>query len=79
MTTCSTSIVLFFFNVYLFLIFLALLGLNCCTGFSSLVAVNRDFSLLAVRGLLFVVASLVQNTGSRARAFQQLQLAGSRV
>ena len=78
MTTCSTSIVLFFFNVCLCLIFLAPLGLNHCTGF-SLVAVNRDYSLLAVLGLLFVVASPVQNTGSRARAFQQLQLAGSRV
>ena len=77
MTTCSTSIVLFFFNVYFF-IFLALLGLHCCTGFFSLAAVNRGYSLVAIHGLLIAVASLDQNTGFRAHGFQQLQLTGSR-
>ena len=44
---------------YLFIIYLVLatLDLHCHTGF-SLVAVSRDYSLVAVHGLLIVVASL---------------------
>ena len=38
--------------------FLAVLGLCCCVGF-SLVVENGDYSLVVVRGLLIVAASLV--------------------
>ena len=38
------------------------LGLPCCTNF-SLVAVSRGYSLVAVHGLLIVVASLVAEHG----------------
>ena len=38
--------------------FLAMLGLRCCTGF-SLIAASGGYSLVAVCGLLVVVASLV--------------------
>ena len=41
---------------------LAVLGLRCCTGF-SLAAEGRQDSLVAVRGLLIVVASLVAGHG----------------
>ena len=44
----------------------------------SLVAASKGFSLVAVRRLLIVVASLLGGTGSRVYGFQQLQLAGSR-
>ena len=44
--------VFFFFLIYLFL---AVLGLCCCMDF-SLVAVSRGYSLVAVCGLLVVVA-----------------------
>ena len=44
------------FLIY-FILFLAVLGLYCCMGF-SLVAVIRGYSLVAVHGLLIVVASL---------------------
>ena len=45
-------------------LFLALLGLRCCTGF-SLVVVLGGCSQVAVFRLLIVVASLVWSTGSR--------------
>ena len=38
-------------------LFLAVLGLHCCSGF-SLVVTSRGYSLVAVHGLLIVVASL---------------------
>ena len=41
----------------MYLLFLAVLGLGCCVGF-SLVAVSRGYSLVE-HGLLIVVASLV--------------------
>ena len=40
-------------------LFLAVLGLHCCMGF-SLVAASGDPSLVAVRRLLVAVASLVE-------------------
>ena len=40
--------------------FLAVPGLRCCVGF-SLVVENGDNSLVVVRGLLIVVASLVEH------------------
>ena len=43
--------------IYLFL-FLVVLGLHCCLGFSVAVA-NRDYSVAVVWGLLIVVASLL--------------------
>ena len=43
--------------IYLFL-FLVVLGLRCCLGFSVVVA-NRDYSVAVVWGLLIVVASLL--------------------
>ena len=44
-----------FLKLYLFL---AVLGLHCCADF-SLVAVSRRYSLVAMRGFLLAVASLV--------------------
>ena len=46
-----------FLNLFLFL---AVLGLWCLTGF-SLVAASGGYSLVAVRRLLFAVASLVEH------------------
>ena len=54
--------------IYLFTLFLAVLDLSCCAGF-SLVAVSRGYSLVAVRGLLIVVASLVPRMGLGHLAF----------
>ena len=52
-----------FSNFYLFIyLFLAMLGLCCCKGF-PLVVVSGRYSLVAVRGLLIVVASLVEEYG----------------
>ena len=49
---------LFFFLIVLFIyIFLAVLGLHCCLGFSLLVT-SGSYSSVAVCGLLIVVASL---------------------
>ena len=45
----------FLFGLFLFLV---VLGLCCCVGF-SLVAANGGYSLVVVCGLLTVVASLV--------------------
>ena len=58
----------FFFKKVLFIYFLAALGLYRCSGFSPIMASDR-YSLVAVQGLLFVVASLLlehrlQNTGA---------------
>ena len=47
----------------IFFIYLAVLGLRWCTGF-SLVAASRGCSLVAVCGLLIAVASFV--VGARA-------------
>ena len=43
-------------------LFLTVLGLRCCVSF-SLDAESRGYSLAAVRGLLIVVASLVEEHG----------------
>ena len=47
-----------------FFLFLAVLGLHCCSGFSLVVA-SRGYSLVAVLGLLIVVASLITEHGCR--------------
>ena len=50
-------------------LFLAVLGLHCCTGF-SLVAVSGGYSLVTVLSLLIVVTSLGWSTGSRVLRLQ---------
>ena len=50
----------FFFNL-----FMVVLGLHFCIGF-SLVVESRSCSLVVVHGLLVVVASLVMELDSRA-------------
>ena len=52
----------FFFLIYLFYLFLAALGLHCCTrAFSS--CGERGLLFVAVCGLLTAVASLVAEHG----------------
>ena len=41
---------------------MAMLGLHCCLGFSS-VAASRGYSLVAVCGLLIAMASVVSERG----------------
>ena len=73
-----------FFLKNRFYLFLVVLGLRCCAwAFSS--CVKRGLLLVAVRGLLIVVASLVVEHGLQVRGFsscgtwaQQLWLLGSR-
>ena len=67
----------FYFNLFVFLFFVAVLGLCCCVrAFSSC----SEWGLLfvAVQGLLIVVASLVAGYRLQACRLQQLQHAGSR-
>ena len=59
---------IFYIIVFTYL-FLAVLGLCCCTGFSLVVA-SGGYSPVAVHGLLIVVASLVAELGSRAHGLQ---------
>ena len=47
--------------IWLYL-FLAVLGLRCCKGFSLVMAIG-GYSLVAVRGLLIAVASLIAEQG----------------
>ena len=52
----------FYKFIYLFILFLAVLGLRCCTwAFSS--SGERGLPFVAVHGLLIVVASLVAEHG----------------
>ena len=53
-----TTISLLFLNIYLF-IFLTVLSLSCCSGF-SLVAAGRSCSVVAVCRLLVEAAPLVE-------------------
>ena len=58
----SLSHFFFFFNINLFILFLAVLGLHCCLrAFSS--CSKQGLLFVAVRGLLIVVASLVAEHG----------------
>ena len=50
-------------------LFLAVLGLRCCTGF-SLVAVSGGYSLVAVLELLIAMASLAVGHGLRVHGLQ---------
>ena len=54
---CNYGLVLFTNLMYLFV---AVLGLHCCRGF-SLVVSNRASSLVAVHGLLTVVVSVAEH------------------
>jgi len=49
-------------NYFFLFHLLAVLGLQCCVGF-SLVAMSRSYSLVAVLGFLILVASLVAEKG----------------
>ena len=55
---CVCLCLLFFLNLILVYLFWVALDLCCCRGFSLVVAC-RGYSLVAVRGLLIAVASLV--------------------
>ena len=63
-----SALKIIFLKIYLFL---AVLGLHCCEGFSLAVA-SRGCSLVAVGRLLIVVASPVAGQGLRALGLQQL-------
>ena len=65
------------FILFLFILFLASLGLRCCAwAFSS--CGKWGLLFVAVCGLLIAVASLASEHGLQARGLQQLWLAGSR-
>ena len=62
------KIILFFFNLFIYL-FLAALGLRCCArAFSS--CGERGLLFVAVHRLLIAAASLVGEHGLQARGFQ---------
>ena len=54
----------FFLSIY---VFLSMLSFCCCAGFSLVVA-SRGYTLVVVRGLLIVVASLVAEHGALGHA-----------
>ena len=63
-------------NFYVFIyLFLAVLGLCCCVGF-SLVASSEGYSPVVVCECLTVVASLVVELGLQTHGGQQLQCTG---
>ena len=74
----SHVLFLFFYEfIYFIYLFLAALGLCCCAqAFSS--CGEWGLLLVAVRGLLIAVASLVAEHGLQAPGLQQLWLVGSR-
>ena len=65
------------FIILFICLFLAVLYLHCCVGF-SLVEVSRGYSLDAEHRLVIVVASLVVEHGVQPYRLQQFQLPGSR-
>ena len=60
-------------------LFLAVLGLCCCLGFSLVAASGGGYSLVAVRGFLIAMLLLLWSTGSRMCRLQELPLLGSRL
>ena len=60
-----------------FHLFLAVLDLHCCMGF-SLVMVNGGYSLAVVNEVLIVVASLVMEPWLQVGGLPQLPILGSR-
>ena len=72
----TRPVFLMIYYVYLFLIFLAALGLRCCVwAFSS--CGKEGLLFVAVHRLLIVVASLVAEHGLQVHGLQQLQHTGS--
>ena len=74
---CDLNFNLTFVSCYFYNLFVAVLGLRCCTGF-SLVGGSGGYSLVEVHRLLIAVASLAVDTGCRASGLQYLGLLGSR-
>ena len=76
MSICSLCniILKIILSIYLFL---AVLGLYCCTSF-SLIAASGDSSLVAVCGLLLAATFLVAEHRLYGAQAQQLQFPGSR-
>ena len=70
---CIECFIYLFIKINSFIyLFLAALGLCCCTqAFSS--CGERRLFFVAVRGLLIVVASLVASTGSRRVGFSSCE------
>ena len=65
----GTFSTILFFNLFCLFLFLAALGLHCCTqAFSS--CGKQRLLFVAVRGLLMPVASLVAEHGLKARGLQ---------
>ena len=62
--------------LYIYL-FLAVLGLHSCVGFSP-VAASQGYSLLQCMGFSLLWLLLLYSTGSRTCGLQQLQFLGSR-
>ena len=56
---------IYFFKILFPYLFLAVLDLRCCAGFSFIVS-SRGYSLVMVHGLLIAVASLVVNHGLKS-------------
>ena len=75
---CKMKKCTFFFWVLFICLFLAVLDLHCCSGFSLIVA-SGVCSSLQCAGLSLWWLLLVQSTGSRACGLQLLQHPGSRV
>ena len=74
----SSKVAVGFFGFFFKLIlFLAVLGLCCCTGFSLVVA-SGGYSPVAVPGLLIVVASLVAEPGLQGTPTSVAAVPGSR-
>ena len=59
---CTCACLIFFINLFIFILFLAVLGLRCCArAFST--CHERGYSSVAVRKLFVAVASLVAEHG----------------
>ena len=70
-TFCNLFFYKFIYLIYLIYLFLAALGLHCCTRAFSCCS-EWGLLLVAVRGLLIVVASLVVEHGLQVHGLQQL-------
>ena len=67
------------FKKDVFILFLAVVSLSCCTwAFSSCSERGQAGAVVVVHGLLAAVASLLWSTGSRVLGLQKLELPGSR-
>ena len=66
--TLHVTLVLFFLIIFKIYLFLAVLGLCCCTGF-SVVGVSGGYLSLHCTGFLLQWLVLLHSTGSRAPSF----------